>query len=152
MSRSQHHPNHPGVDQSDRPVPGNPRQTGDPDVDLVISTRVRKSPFRHRSVGEGRHETVYNHMYHPRAYIDSEDGGAEAEYDLLVNHLITRDGTDVEPMRGKCAICCNQDGGILDDFALLCPDDEVRFSIAGSDLTAGARERATIHAKADTDE
>jgi aminomethyltransferase len=161
MSGNQRHPNHPDVDQSDRTVPRNLRQTGDADVDLVISTRVRKSPFWHLSVEEGCHEaTVYNHMYHPRAYIDPEDGGSEAEYELLVNHValwdvaverqirvegpdaeafvdyvITRDATEIEPMRGKYAICCNEDGGILNDFVLLRPDDdEFWFSIADSDL------------------
>ncbi|NKE36818.1 aminomethyl transferase family protein [Natronococcus sp. JC468] len=99
-------------------------------------------------------------MYHPRAYTDPEDGGAEAGYELLVNHValwdvaverqirvvgsdaeafvnfvITRDATDIETMRGKYAICCNQDGGILNDFVLLRPDDdEFWFSIADSDL------------------
>nr|WP_246403996.1 hypothetical protein [Halobellus ruber] len=155
------HPNHPSVDQSDRTVPRNLRQTGDADIDLVISNRVRKSPFWHLSVEEGCHEaTVYNHMYHPRAFIDPEDGGSQAEYDLLVNHValwdvaverqirvngpdaeafvnfaITRDATDIDPMRGKYAICCTEEGGIVNDFVLLRPDDdEFWFSIADSDL------------------
>jgi aminomethyltransferase len=42
MSRTHHHPNHPSVDQSDRTVPRNLRQTGGADVDLLISTRVRE--------------------------------------------------------------------------------------------------------------
>jgi aminomethyltransferase len=161
MSRNQHHPNHPSVDQSDRTVPRNLRQTGGADVDLLISTRVRKSPFWHLSVEEGvRQATIYNDMYHPRAYIDPEEGGLEAEYELLVddvtlmdvaverqirvqgpdaeafvNYVITRDATDIETMRGKYAICCNQDGGILNDFVLLrLADDEFWFSIADSDL------------------
>jgi len=158
---SQHHPNHPGVDQSDRTVPRNLRQTGDADVDLVISTRVRQSPFWHLSVEEGcRQATVYNHMYHPRGYVDPDEGGLEAEYELLVDdvtlmdvaverqirvagpdaeafvdYVVTRDATDVEPMRGKYAICCNAEGGILADFVLLRPgDDEFWFSIADADL------------------
>jgi aminomethyltransferase len=155
------HPNHPSVDQSDRTIPRNLRQTGGADVDLLISTRIRKSPFWHRSVEEGCHlGTVYNNMYHPRGYIDPEDGGLEAEYDLLVNdvvlfdvaverqirvkgpdaeafanYVITRDATEIEEQRGKYAICCNQDGGILNDFVLLRPEaDEFWFSIADSDL------------------
>ena len=161
MARNQQHPNHPGVDQSDRTVPRNLRQTGDADVDLLISTRIRKSPFWHLSVEEGCWQaTVYNNMYHPRGYIDPEAGGLEAEYELLVNdvtlmdvaverqirvvgpdaeafvnYVITRDATDIETMRGKYAICCNEDGGILNDFVLLRPDDdEFWFSIADSDL------------------
>jgi len=155
------HPNHPSVDQSDRTVPRNLRQTGDADVNLVVSTRVRQSPFWHLSVEEGcRQATVYNHMYHPRGYIDPEEGGLDAEYDLLVNDVtlmdvaverqirvagpdaeafvnsvVTRDATDIQPMRGKYAICCNPDGGIIADFVLLRPDDdEYWFSIADADL------------------
>ena len=161
MSRNQYHPNHPSVDQSNRTVPRNLRQTGAADVDLLISTRIRKSPFWHLSVEEGCWQaTVYNNMYHPRGYIDPEEGGLEAEYDLLVNdvtltdvaverqirvvgpdaeafvnYVITRDATEIETMRGKYAICCNQAGGILNDFVLLRPDDdEFWFSIADSDL------------------
>ena len=39
------HPNHPSVDQSDRVVPYNLRQSGRTPTELLISTRVRKSPF-----------------------------------------------------------------------------------------------------------
>ena len=37
------------VDQSDRKVPVNLRQSGRTQVELLISTRVRKSPFWHLS-------------------------------------------------------------------------------------------------------
>ena len=40
-------PNHPKVDQSDRVVPINLRQSGRTPTELLISTRVRKSPFWH---------------------------------------------------------------------------------------------------------
>ncbi|MEF8901475.1 MAG: aminomethyl transferase family protein, partial [Halovenus sp.] len=56
MSGDHHHSNHPSVDQSDRTVPRNLRQTADADIDLVVSIRVRKSPFWHLSVEEGCHE------------------------------------------------------------------------------------------------
>ena len=42
-------PNHPSVDQSDRVVPYNLRQSGRTPTELLISTRVRKSPFWHLS-------------------------------------------------------------------------------------------------------
>ena len=42
-------PNHPSVDQSDRIVPYNLRQSGRTPTELLISTRVRKSPFWHLS-------------------------------------------------------------------------------------------------------
>ena len=78
MSGHNHYPSHPSVDQSDRTVPRNLRQTGGADVDLVISNRVRESPFWHLSVNEGCHEaTVDTCMYHPRAFIDPEDGTEE---------------------------------------------------------------------------
>ena len=45
------HPNHPSVDQSDRVVPYNLRQSGRTPTELLISTRVRKSPFWLKSRG-----------------------------------------------------------------------------------------------------
>jgi aminomethyltransferase len=155
------HPNHPSVDQSDRVLPRNLRQTGDADIEMLISTRVRKSPFWHLSVQEGCwRATVYNRMYHPRGMIEPEDGGPMAEYDLLVNdvtlwnvaverqirvkgpdaealtnYVITRDATEIETMRGKYVILCNEDGGILNDPVLLrVAEDEFWFSISDSTI------------------
>ncbi|MES3517726.1 MAG: aminomethyl transferase family protein [Natronomonas sp.] len=155
------HPNFPTVNQSDRVLPRNLRQTGDADIELLISTRVRKSPFWHLSVEEGCwRATVYNRMYHPRGMIEPEDGGPMKEYELLVNdvtlwnvaverqirvkgpdaealtnYVITRDATEIEPMSGKYVILCNEDGGILNDPVLLRPDeDEFWFSISDSTL------------------
>jgi glycine cleavage system aminomethyltransferase T len=155
------HPNYPSVDQSDRVLPRNLRQTGDADIQMLISTRVRKSPFWHLSVEEGCwRATVYNRMYHPRGMVEPEDGGAMAEYDLLVNHVtlwnvaverqirvkgpdaealtnyvITRDATEIDVMNGKYAILCNEDGGILNDPILLrIAEDEFWFSISDSTL------------------
>ncbi|PSP83452.1 glycine cleavage system protein T [Halobacteriales archaeon QS_1_68_17] len=155
------HPNHPSVGQSDRVLPRNLRQTGDADIEMLISTRVRKSPFWHLSVQEGCwRATVYNRMYHPRGMIEPEDGGPMAEYDLLVNdvtlwnvaverqirvkgpdaealtdYVITRDATEIETMRGKYVILCNEDGGILNDPVLLrVAEDEFWFSISDSTL------------------
>jgi len=155
------HPNYPSVDQSDRVLPRNLRQTGDADIQMLISTRVRKSPFWHLSVEEGCwRATVYNRMYHPRGMIEPEDGGPMAEYDLLVNHVtlwnvaverqirvkgpdaealtnyvITRDATEIDVMNGKYVILCNEDGGILNDPILLrIAEDEFWFSISDSTL------------------
>ncbi len=155
------HANVPSVDQSDRLVPINLRQSGPTPVSLLISTRVRKSPFWHLSVEAGCwRATVYNRMYHPRGYVRPEDGGAMAEYDALVNRVtlwnvaverqirvtgpdaeafvdfvITRDATRIEPMRGKYTILCNEKGGILNDPVLLRLDrDEFWFSVSDSDL------------------
>ena len=149
------------VDQSDRKVPYNLRQSGPTPVQMLISTRVRKSPYWHLSMEAGCwRATVYNRIYHPRGYVKPEDGGAMVEYDALVNRVtmwnvaverqirvkgpdaeaftdfvITRDATKIEPMHGKYAILCNEKGGILNDPVLLrLSEDEFWFSISDSDL------------------
>ncbi|MYF75630.1 MAG: aminomethyl transferase family protein [Gemmatimonadetes bacterium] len=149
------------VDQSDRCVPINLRQSGATPVEMLISTRVRKSPYWHLSMEAGCwRATVYNRIYHPRGYVRPQDGGAMAEYDALVNHVslwnvaverqiqvkgpdadafvnyvITRDATLIKPMHGKYVILCNEDGGILNDPVLLrLAEDEYWFSLADSDL------------------
>ena len=154
-------PNHPSVDQSDREVPINLRQSGRTPVQMLISTRVRKSPFWHLSHEAGCwRATVYNRIYHPRGYIKPEDGGAMVEYEALVNrvtmwnvaverqirvkgpdaeaftdYVITRDATKIKPGNGKYAILCNDKGGVLNDPVLLrLAEDEFWFSISDSDL------------------
>ncbi len=149
------------IDQSDRIVPVNLRQTGPTPVEMLISTRVRKSPFWHLSVEAGCwRATVYNRMYHPRGYARPEAGGMMAEYDALVNRVtlwnvaverqirvrgpdaeafvnrvITRDATRIKVMHGKYVILCNEKGGILNDPVLLRPGkDEFWFSLSDSDV------------------
>ena len=160
VAASSHH-NRPSVDQSDRLVPINLRQTGPTRVELLISTRIRKSPYWHLSMAAGcwRAE-VYNRVYHPRGYSRPEDGGAMAEYQALVNDVtlwnvaverqirvkgpdaeafvnfvITRDATKIPVMRARYVILCNENGGILNDPVLLrIAEDEFWFSISDSDL------------------
>jgi glycine cleavage system aminomethyltransferase T len=155
------HPSHPSVDQSDRKVPINLRQTGPTPVELLISTRIRKSPYWHLSMAAGcwRAE-VYNRVYHPRGYVKPDSGGAMVEYDALVNHVtmwnvaverqiqvkgpdavafvnfvITRDATKIPVMRARYVILCNEAGGILNDPVLLrVAEDEFWFSLSDSDL------------------
>ena len=149
------------VDQSDRRVPINLRQSGPTAVGMLISTRVRKSPYWHLSMEAGCwRATVYNRVYHPRGYVRPEDGGAMVEYEALVNHVtmwnvaverqiqvkgpdaealvnhvITRDATRIEPMHAKYVILCNEDGGVLNDPVLLrLSEDEFWFSLADSDI------------------
>ena len=149
------------VDQSDRKVPINLRQSGPTAVELLISTRVRKSPYWHLSIREGCwRATVYNRIYHPRGYVRPENGGAMVEYDALVNHVtmwnvaverqiqvvgpdaeafvdyvITRDATLIKEMHAKYVILCNAAGGLLNDPVLLrLSKDEFWFSLADSDL------------------
>ena len=155
------HPNHPSVDQSDRVVPYNLRQSGRTPVEMLISTRVRKSPYWHLSIEAGCwRATTYNRIYHPRGYVKPEDGGMMAEYEALVNrvtmwnvaverqiqvkgpdaeafvnYVITRDATKIEPGNGKYAILCNEKGGILNDPVLLrLTEDEFWFSLSDTDL------------------
>jgi aminomethyltransferase len=149
------------VDQSDRRVPYNLRQSGRTPVEMLISTRVRKSPYWHLSHDAGCwRATVYNRIYHPRGYVRPEDGGAMVEYEALVNdvtmwnvaverqirvkgpdaeafvnYVITRDATRIKPMHAKYVILCNEDGGVLNDPVLLrLADDEFWFSLSDSDL------------------
>ena len=149
------------VDQSDRKVPVNLRQTGDPGIELLISNRVRKSAYWHLSCEAGCwRATVYNRMYHPRGYVRPEDGGAMVEYRALVNDVTlwnvaverpirvkgpdaeafcnfvcTRDITRVPPMKGRYVILCNEQGKVLNDPVMLrLSEDEFWFTISDSDL------------------
>ena len=64
------------VDQSDRIVPVNLRQSGRTPVELLISTRVRKSPYWHLSHEAGCwRATVYNRIT-IRAAMSSRKMGA----------------------------------------------------------------------------
>lgn len=153
--------NHSSVDQSDRLVPVNLRQSGPTPVQLLISTRIRKSPYWQLSVAAGcwRAE-VYNRTYHPRGYVRHEDGGPMVEYESLINdvtmwdvaverqirvkgpdaeafvdYVITRDATKISPMRARYVILCNEKGGVLNDPVLLrLSQDEFWFSLSDSDL------------------
>lgn len=153
--------NIPSVDQSGRRVPINLRQSGPTSVEMLIDTRVRKSPYWHLSMEAGCwRASIYNRMYHPRGYVRPEDGGAMVEYDALVNHVtlwnvaverqiqvkgpdaeafvnfvITRDATKIPVMRARYVILCNEAGGILNDPVLLrIAQDEFWFSLSDSDL------------------
>ena len=149
------------VDQSDRKVPINLRQSGPTPTEMLISTRVRKSPYWHLSHEAGCwRATVYNRVYHPRGYVRPESGGAMVEYEALVNrvtlwnvaverqirvagpdaeafvdYVITRNARRIAPMHGKYVILCNERGGILNDPVLLrLSADEFWFSLSDSDI------------------
>lgn len=153
--------NYPSVDQSDRKVPINLRQSGRTPVEMLVYTRIRKSPYWELSHEAGCwRASVYNRMYHPRGYVRPEDGGAMVEYESLVhdvtmwnvaverqiqvigpdaedfvNYVITRDATKIPPMRARYVILCNESGGILNDPVLLrVAEDEFWFSISDSDI------------------
>ena len=149
------------VDQSDRHVPYNLRQSGPTQVEMLISTRVRKSPYWHLSMKAGCwRATVYNRIYHPRGYVKPEKGGAMVEYEAIKKHVtmwnvaverqirvkgpdaekftdyvITRDATKISPMRARYVILCNYKGGVLNDPILLrISEDEFWFSLSDSDI------------------
>ncbi|MDQ3615376.1 MAG: aminomethyltransferase family protein [Actinomycetota bacterium] len=153
--------NVPTVNQSGRTVPINLRQSGPTPVELLIDTRIRKSPYWHLSHQAGCwRASTYNRMYHPRGYVRPEDGGMMIEYDALVNHVtlwnvaverqiqvkgpgaeafvnyvITRDATKIAPMRARYVVLCNESGGILNDPILLrIAEDEFWFSLSDTDL------------------
>ncbi len=147
-----------------RRVPINLRQSGNSDAKMLISTRVRKSPYWHLSHQEGCWcYTVYNRTYHPRAYVPLEEGGLLKEYESItqdvtmwnvaverqiqvkgpdaadfVNLVITRDvHSKLKTGQGRYVILCNQYGGIINDPVLLrVADDEFWFSISDSDVWA----------------
>ncbi len=148
------------VNQSDRHVPYNLRQSGPTKVEMLISTRVRKSPYWHLSMKAGCwRATVYNRIYHPRGYVKGENG-AMVEYasiknhvtmwnvaverqirvkgrdaEKFVNYVITRDATKISPMRARYVILCNYKGGVLNDPILLrISKDEFWFSLSDSDI------------------
>lgn len=129
---------------------------------MLIDTRVRKGPFWHLSQEAGSWcYTVYNRIYHPRAYISKDDGGVMEEYKYLTEHVtmwnvaverqicvkgpdagkftnyvITRDAEKICPVdKAKYVILCNQYGGLLNDPILLhVKEDEWWFSLADSDI------------------
>lgn len=153
--------NIPSVDQSNRIVPINLRQSGPTPVEMLVDTRVRKSPYWHLSAEAGCwRASIYNRMYHPRGYVKPEDGGMMAEYQSLVNgvtlwnvaverqiqvigpeaedfvnFVITRDATKIPAMRARYVILCNENGGILNDPVLLrVSENEFWFSLSDTDL------------------
>lgn len=128
---------------------------------LLIDQRVRKGPYWHLSQEAGCWcHSVYNRIYHPRAYIKPEDGGLMKEYEYLTQHVtmwnvaverqicvkgrdaekfvdlvITRKASVCGEMKARYVILCNQYGGVLNDPVMLRPAaDEFWFSLSDSDL------------------
>lgn len=156
-----------------RNVPIQLRQSGDSRVNpgdeglnaegsrILIDQRIRKGPYWHLSQEQGCWcHSVYNRIYHPRAYIKPEDGGLMEEYKYLTEHVtmwnvaverqiqvkgpdaekfvdmvITRRASCCEVMKARYVILCNQYGGILNDPVMLRPaEDEFWFSLSDSDM------------------
>lgn len=143
-------------------VPINMRQSGESGAKALTYTRLRKSPYWHLSERHGCYAySVYNHMYHPRAYVRPENGGLLKEYEHLTrgvtlwnvaverqiqikgpdalafaNLLVTRDLTTKCPVnQARYVILCNERGGIINDPVLLrVAEDEIWLSISDSDV------------------
>ena len=149
------------VDQSDRQVPYNLRQSGPHEsrnAYLNQSKKISLLAFVYESWL--LRATVYNRIYHPRGYVRPEKGGAMVEYKAIKNHVtmwnvaverqirvkgpdaekfvdyvITRDATKISTMRRRYVILCNYKGGVLNDPVLLrVEDDEFWFSLSDSDI------------------
>lgn len=143
-----------------RAVPGDEGLTAEGSR-ILIDTRVRKGPYWHLSQKEGCWcHSVYNRIYHPRAYIKPEDGGLMKEYEYLTEHVtmwnvaverqiqvkgpdaekfvdyvITRKASIVKTGSCRYVILTNQYGGVLNDPILLRPyEDEFWFSLSDSDI------------------
>lgn len=151
----------------ERKVPVNLRQSGNSDIRLLLSTRVRKSPYWHLSVESGCWAaTVYNKMYHPRAYFPPEADGLMGEYEYLTQHvtmwnvaverqiqikgpdalkftnlLVTRDLEKKAPVdQARYVILCDENGGIINDPVLLrIAEDEIWLSLSDSDVHLWAK-------------
>jgi glycine cleavage system aminomethyltransferase T len=146
---------------STRRVPVNLRQSGDHGSKMLISQRLRKSPYFHLSQEAGCWcYTTYNHMYHPRAYLRPEEGGLLKEHEYLTQHVtmwnvaverqiqvkgpgaaklvdmvITRSVAKIKPGRARYVILCNRQGGIINDPVLLrLAEDEFWFSLSDTDV------------------
>ena len=155
------------VQPAKRHVPINLRQSGDSAARMLISTRIRKSPYWHLSERHGCWAyTVYNHMYHPRAYVPLEEGGLIKEHEHLTRHvtlwnvaverqiqikgpdalaftdlLVTRNLRKKCPVnQGRYVILCDEKGGIVNDPVLLrVAEDEFWLSISDSDVLLWAK-------------
>lgn len=155
------------VQPAQRHVPINLRQSGDSAARMLISTRIRKSPYWHLSERHGCWAyTVYNHMYHPRAYVPLEEGGLIKEHEHLTRHvtlwnvaverqiqikgpdalaftdlLVTRNLRKKCPVnQGRYVILCDEKGGIVNDPVLLrVAEDEFWLSISDSDVLLWAK-------------
>lgn len=128
---------------------------------MLVDNRVHKGPYWHLSQEQGSWcYSVYNKVYHPRAYIRPEQGGLMEEYKYLTEHVtmwnvaverqirvkgpdaekfvdqvITRKASLCKPGFAKYVILCNYEGGILNDPIMLRPhEDEFWFSLSDTDI------------------
>ncbi len=129
-------------------------------VDLVVSPRIRKTPFHESTVKAGATAfTVYNKMLLPLTYGDLaeeyrrltegvtiwdvsverqvEISGPDA--DACVQYLTSRDLSKMKVGQGKYVAMCDHEGRLLNDPVLLKLHDRYWFSIADSEILFWAR-------------
>ncbi len=131
------------------------------EIKLALGSRIRKSPFFESAVAAGMtHATVYNHMYMPISYGDSQaeyqrltqgvamwDVGVERQVQLagpdalaLAAYMTPRDLSRCRIGQGKYVVLCDYQGRIINDPVFLkLAENLVWFSIADSDMLYWAR-------------
>ncbi len=129
-------------------------------IDLMMSPRIRRSPFYEATVRDGAsHFTVYNKMLMPTSFgnLQAElhrlmhgvamwDVAAERQVevcgpdaDRLVQHLSARDLSRMAVGQGKYVAMCDHQGRLLNDPVLLKLADRYWFSLADSDMLLWVR-------------
>ncbi|CAN5138464.1 glycine cleavage T C-terminal barrel domain-containing protein [soil metagenome] len=133
----------------------------DKNPEILLYTRIRKSPFFHASRRHGvAMYSVYNHTYHPRHYGDPVeeywqllngvtlwDVGVEKQLEIagpdafdFTNMLTPRDLSKCDVGQCKYAFITADDGGIVNDPVLLrLGENHFWLSLADSDVLLWAR-------------
>jgi aminomethyltransferase len=132
-----------------------------PNPEVLLYTRIRKSPFFYASRRHGvAMYSVYNHTYHPRHYGDPVeeywhllngvtlwDVGVEKQVEItgpdaftFTNMLVPRDLSKCKVRQCKYVFVTAEDGGIINDPVLLRLDENhFWLSLADSDVSLWAR-------------
>jgi len=129
-------------------------------ITLMMSPRIRRSPFYEATVRDGvSHFTVYNKMLMPTSFGNLEaelqrlmsgvamwDVAVERQVevsgpdaDRLVQHLSSRDLSTMQVGQGKYVAMCDHQGRLLNDPVLLKLSDRYWFSLADSDMLLWVR-------------
>ncbi len=130
--------------------------TVNPNPEIMLYTRLRRSPFFYGSREHGvAMYSVYNHTYHPRHYGDPVeeywkllngvtlwDVGVEKQVEItgpdafdFVNYLVPRDLTKCDVGQCKYVFITGPNGGILNDPVLLrLGENHFWLSLADSDI------------------
>jgi glycine cleavage system aminomethyltransferase T len=129
-------------------------------ITLMMSPRIRRSPFYEATVRDGvSHFTVYNKMLMPTSFGNLEaelqrlmsgvamwDVAVERQVevsgpdaDRLVQHLSARDLSKMRVGQGKYVAMCDHQGRLINDPVLLKLSDRYWFSLADSDMLLWVR-------------